>query len=85
MHAGDGNVHVNIPVHSNDYRMLLEADETAGIIMKATTDKFQGVISGEHGIGLTKLRFIDKSVLDDFAAYKKKVILQTFLSRQASP
>ncbi|OQA97932.1 MAG: putative FAD-linked oxidoreductase [Spirochaetes bacterium ADurb.Bin218] len=72
MHAGDGNVHVNIPVHSNDYRMLLEADETAGIIMKATTDKFQGVISGEHGIGLTKLRFIDKSVLDDFAAYKKE-------------
>ncbi len=72
MHAGDGNIHVNIPVHSNDYRMLLEADDTAGIIMKQTTDKFNGVISGEHGIGLTKLKFIDKNILDDYAEYKKE-------------
>jgi len=72
MHAGDGNIHVNIPVHSNDYRMLTEADETAGIIMKATVDKFNGVISGEHGIGLTKLKFIEKSILDDYAEYKKE-------------
>lgn len=72
MHAGDGNIHVNIPVHSNDYRMMQKADETAGIVMKATTDKFNGVISGEHGIGLTKLKFIDKSVLEDYARYKKK-------------
>ena len=60
MHAGDGNIHVNIPVHSNDYRMMLDADEIAGIVMKETTEKFNGVISGEHGIGLTKLKFIDK-------------------------
>lgn len=72
MHAGDGNIHVNIPVHSNDYRMLLEADETAGMIMKATTDNFNGVISGEHGIGLTKLKFIEKSILDDYAEYKRE-------------
>ncbi|MDH4014859.1 MAG: DUF3683 domain-containing protein, partial [Chromatiales bacterium] len=26
MHAGDGNVHTNIPVHSDDYRMLHRAD-----------------------------------------------------------
>lgn len=71
MHAGDGNIHVNIPVHSNDYRMMQKADETAGIVMKETTDKFNGVISGEHGIGLTKLKFIDKSILDDYADYKK--------------
>lgn len=70
MHAGDGNIHVNIPVHSNDYRMMQDADEIAGIIMKETTGKFNGVISGEHGIGLTKLRFIDKKLLDDYAEYK---------------
>ncbi|WP_303193325.1 FAD-binding oxidoreductase, partial [uncultured Desulfovibrio sp.] len=29
MHAGDGNCHVNIPVNSNDARMLEEAEETA--------------------------------------------------------
>ena len=72
MHAGDGNIHVNIPVHSNDYRMMLEADEVAGIIMKETTEKFNGVISGEHGIGLTKLKFIDKELLDAYADYKKE-------------
>jgi len=26
MHAGDGNVHTNIPVNSNDYAMLHAAD-----------------------------------------------------------
>lgn len=72
MHAGDGNIHVNIPVHSNDYRMMQKADETAGIVMKQTTEKFNGVISGEHGIGLTKLKFIDKSTLDAYAEYKKE-------------
>jgi FAD/FMN-containing dehydrogenase/Fe-S oxidoreductase len=72
MHAGDGNIHVNIPVHSNDYRMMLDADEIAGIIMRETTDKFNGVISGEHGIGLTKLKFIDKKLLDAYADYKKE-------------
>ena len=30
MHAGDGNCHVNIPVNSNDARMLEEAEETRG-------------------------------------------------------
>lgn len=72
MHAGDGNVHVNIPVHSNDYRMMLDADEIAATVMKETTDKFNGVISGEHGIGLTKLKFISKELLDDYADYKKE-------------
>ncbi|HNX25062.1 MAG TPA: DUF3683 domain-containing protein [Spirochaetota bacterium] len=72
MHAGDGNIHVNIPVHSNDYRMMIDADEIAGIVMKETVDKFNGVISGEHGIGLTKLKFIDKQLLDDYADYKKE-------------
>ena len=72
MHAGDGNIHVNIPVHSNDYRMMHKADETAELVMKETTNKFNGVISGEHGIGLTKLKFIDKAILDDYADYKKE-------------
>jgi FAD/FMN-containing dehydrogenase/Fe-S oxidoreductase len=69
MHAGDGNVHVNIPVLSNVYSMLREADETAGIIMKKTVE-LGGVISGEHGIGLTKLKYIDPVILDKYAEYK---------------
>src|SRR5206468_41110 len=34
MHAGDGNVHTNIPVNSDDYEMLREANEAVARIMK---------------------------------------------------
>ncbi|MCP4134166.1 MAG: DUF3683 domain-containing protein [bacterium] len=71
MHAGDGNIHVNIPVLSNDYDMMLEADDTAGIVMEKTKE-LGGVISGEHGIGLTKLKFIDQEILDRYAEYKQE-------------
>jgi len=70
MHAGDGNIHVNLPVHSNDHAMLEEAEHTVARVMKKTVE-LGGVITGEHGIGLTKLKFIDKKTLDDYAAYKK--------------
>jgi FAD/FMN-containing dehydrogenase/Fe-S oxidoreductase len=71
MHAGDGNIHVNLPVHSNDYAMMQEAEDTVALVMKKTVE-LGGVITGEHGIGLTKLRFIDQDVLDAYAAYKKE-------------
>ncbi len=70
MHAGDGNVHVNIPVHSGDYEMMMDADDTAGRVIVKTT-KLDGVISGEHGIGLTKLKFIGSDILKKYADYKK--------------
>ncbi|MCA1979272.1 MAG: DUF3683 domain-containing protein, partial [Thiobacillus sp.] len=72
MHAGDGNVHTNIPVNSDDYAMLQAANAAVARIMKLATD-LGGVISGEHGIGLTKLEFLDESTLATFADYKKKV------------
>ncbi|MFP5402518.1 MAG: DUF3683 domain-containing protein, partial [Gammaproteobacteria bacterium] len=72
MHAGDGNVHTNIPVNSDDYAMLQAANAAVARIMKLATD-LGGVISGEHGIGLTKLEFLDAATLATFADYKKKV------------
>jgi FAD/FMN-containing dehydrogenase len=33
MHAGDGNVHTNIPVNSDDYDMLQTAHEAVARIM----------------------------------------------------
>ena len=69
MHAGDGNVHVNIPVHSGDYPMMLEAQETAAAAMREAV-RLGGVVSGEHGIGLTKLPFVDDDVLEAYGAYK---------------
>jgi FAD/FMN-containing dehydrogenase/Fe-S oxidoreductase len=72
MHAGDGNVHTNIPVHSDNYAMLHEADRVVERIMQLATG-LGGVISGEHGIGLTKIRYLEPDKLDAFAAYKRQV------------
>jgi FAD/FMN-containing dehydrogenase/Fe-S oxidoreductase len=72
MHAGDGNVHTNIPVNSDDYAMLQAANAAVARIMALATD-LGGVISGEHGIGLTKLEFLDAATIATFADYKNKV------------
>ncbi len=72
MHAGDGNVHTNIPVHSNDYEMLHQADLIVDEVMQLAKD-LGGVISGEHGIGLTKMQYLDQSTIDAFKHYKQQV------------
>jgi FAD/FMN-containing dehydrogenase/Fe-S oxidoreductase len=72
MHAGDGNVHTNIPVHSHNYRMLHEADRIVDRIM-TLAQRLGGVISGEHGIGLTKVQYLDEEKLERFVAYKREV------------
>jgi len=72
MHAGDGNVHTNIPVNSDDYDMLQAAHAAVKRIM-ALARSLNGVISGEHGIGITKLEFLTDEELQPFADYKKRV------------
>ena len=72
MHAGDGNVHTNIPVNSDDYDMLQTAHEAVVRIM-ALARSLDGVISGEHGIGITKLEFLSDEELRPFAEYKQRV------------
>jgi glycolate oxidase subunit GlcD len=57
-HAGDGNLHPNIPYDASD------ADETARVhiamqeIMRACVAA-GGTITGEHGVGLDKLSYMD--------------------------
>ncbi len=72
MHAGDGNVHTNIPVNSDDYAMLHEANVAVARIMKLAR-ALDGVISGEHGIGITKLDYLEPQEMDSFAKYKRRV------------
>ena len=72
MHAGDGNVHTNIPVHSHNYEMLHQSERIVERIMRLAKS-LDGVISGEHGIGLTKIRFLEEEKLRDFVAYKQRV------------
>jgi len=72
MHAGDGNVHTNIPVNSDNYAMLQTAHEAVARIM-ALARRLGGVISGEHGIGITKLEFLTEDEVRPFAEYKARV------------
>ena len=72
MHAGDGNVHTNIPVNSDNYAMLQTANETVDRIM-AIARALDGVISGEHGIGITKLDFLTDAEMANYWTYKQKV------------
>ncbi|MFZ0467564.1 MAG: FAD-binding oxidoreductase, partial [Thiogranum sp.] len=72
MHAGDGNVHTNIPVNSNDYVMLHEAERIVDRVMALAT-ALNGVISGEHGIGLTKMQYLEPAAIEAFADYKRSV------------
>ncbi|MEO0316629.1 MAG: hypothetical protein RL404_306 [Pseudomonadota bacterium] len=72
MHAGDGNVHTNIPVNSDDYEMLQAAHASVERIM-ALARSLNGVISGEHGIGITKLEFLTDDEIGAFRSYKQKI------------
>ncbi|WP_458232904.1 DUF3683 domain-containing protein [Roseateles sp. P5_E8] len=72
MHAGDGNVHTNIPVNSDNYEMLQTAHAAVARIM-VLARSLDGVISGEHGIGITKLEFLTDDEMANFTAYKLRV------------
>jgi Fe-S oxidoreductase len=72
MHAGDGNVHTNIPVNSDNYDMLQDAHQSVDRIMKLARS-LNGVISGEHGIGITKLEYLTEAEIKDFRSYKLRI------------
>ncbi len=72
MHAGDGNCHVNIPVNSNDAAMLEAAEECAARIMRQCQE-MGGEVSGEHGIGITKLAFFGKEKMEALREFKERV------------
>jgi Fe-S oxidoreductase len=72
MHAGDGNVHTNIPVNSDNYDMLQDAHQSVDRIMKLARS-LDGVISGEHGIGITKLEYLTEAEIKDFRSYKLRI------------
>ncbi len=60
-HAGDGNIHVNILYDAKDEgeykRALIAVDQVFDLVIK-----LQGTISGEHGVGITKLSYITKEL-----------------------
>ena len=72
MHAGDGNVHVNVPVLSNDRPMLERANHVIDKVMEKVIS-LGGVVSGEHGIGVTKLKYMERERIEELSAYRREV------------
>ena len=57
-HAGDGNLHPNIPYNADDPDEAARVHASMGAIMRACVDA-GGSITGEHGVGLDKIGYID--------------------------
>jgi FAD/FMN-containing dehydrogenase len=57
-HAGDGNLHPNIGYDANDPDETARVHAAMGEIMRACVDA-GGSITGEHGVGLDKLDYME--------------------------
>jgi glycolate oxidase subunit GlcD len=57
-HAGDGNLHPNIPYDASDRDEAARVHAAMKQIMQACIDA-GGTITGEHGVGLDKLSYMD--------------------------
>ena len=56
-HAGDGNLHPNINFDRRNADQLKRVEAASAAIMKACIDS-GGSITGEHGVGIDKLRYM---------------------------
>ena len=56
-HAGDGNIHVNIMADRNNKEEFEKATALVREVFRITLE-LGGTISGEHGVGLTKMDYI---------------------------
>ncbi|MBF0606590.1 MAG: FAD-linked oxidase C-terminal domain-containing protein [Candidatus Magnetobacterium sp. LHC-1] len=57
-HAGDGNIHVNIMTDKSEQDVFNKAEKVVRQLFELTLS-LGGTLSGEHGIGLTKAKYID--------------------------
>jgi D-lactate dehydrogenase len=60
-HAGNGNLHVNLMVHPEDNDEMARAHTALDAIMQRVL-ALGGTLSGEHGIGTEKRRFVPQEI-----------------------
>ncbi|MBF0103521.1 MAG: FAD-binding protein [Desulfobacterales bacterium] len=71
-HAGDGNIHVNIMLNKDHSSELEKAEKVIHEVF-AYTLELGGTISGEHGIGITKARYMPMEIGKVELALMKKL------------
>ncbi len=69
-HAGDGNLHVNLLFASRDDGAKVEA-ALAGVVAAAV--QLGGTITGEHGVGLAKKRFLSLEQSPALVAAQRRI------------
>ncbi len=60
-HAGDGNIHCNIMYDKADKDQAKRAEKAVDELFSSTL-ALGGTITGEHGVGITKLKYLPKEV-----------------------
>lgn len=71
-HAGDGNLHVNVMLDRDKRDQVMRADALVGELF-AETLRLGGTISGEHGIGITKLPFLSDQIGPDGLVVQNRI------------
>jgi glycolate oxidase len=71
-HAGDGNLHVNVMLDRRDRDQMRRAEALVSELF-ATTIGLGGTISGEHGIGITKLDFLPDQLGSEGLKVQRKI------------
>ncbi len=60
-HAGDGNIHCNIMYDKKDKDQAKRAGKAVDDLFSATL-KLGGTITGEHGVGITKMKYLPREI-----------------------
>ena len=74
-HAGNGNLHINLMVHPDDPDEMARAHGALDAIMQRVL-ALGGTLSGEHGIGTEKRRFIAQEIDPVTLALMRAIKLQ---------
>lgn len=71
-HAGDGNIHVNLMVDPADEAEMTRARQAEEELFRGVV-ALEGSITGEHGIGFAKARYLSLELAPDVIALMQRV------------
>ena len=73
-HAGDGNIHVNLMVDPKNEDEMARARVAERLLFEGVV-QLEGSISGEHGIGFAKAKYLGIELSEETIALMKRVKL----------
>ncbi|MBP7232657.1 MAG: FAD-binding oxidoreductase [Syntrophaceae bacterium] len=69
-HAGDGNIHVHVMDDPQDRKRWTRVEE-AGVAIVLQALELEGTCTGEHGVGIGKIRFMEREHGDSLDLMKR--------------